>query len=157
MLGAIALVGLLFMGIGLVIFYLATGERKKAIQSQGWPQVSGEVTHSAAQAHDDEGHLTYYSKIVYRYTVDEQSYSSDRVQFGARSGASQKFAQRWSEKYPAGTSVQVYYDPSNPAEAILEPGSKQGVRGAFLIAAIFLFLGVAILVAIPTLIIVLSS
>src|SRR3569832_1286814 len=39
----------------------------------------------------------------------------------------------YTEKYPAGAKVQVYYDPANPENATIEPGA---VRGDWIVFAI---------------------
>jgi uncharacterized protein DUF3592 len=67
--------------------------------------------------------------------VNGQKYTSDLTDFGPgrkRSDMNQALAD--VAEYKPGLPTTVYYDPSNPAIAVLQPGVHQ-VRGAVLVAA----------------------
>jgi hypothetical protein len=44
-------------------------------------------------------------------------------------------------KYPANKQVTVYFDPSDPATAILEPGKTGGIRIPFVVGGMFVLVG----------------
>jgi hypothetical protein len=47
--------------------------------------------------------------------------SDTRCSWGVRGGTAGPTYQELAEKYPPGGDVTVYYDPSHPATAVLEP------------------------------------
>jgi hypothetical protein len=55
---------------------------------------------------------------MYAYQVEGQSYQSQRIYFGGEVGGSAMTGV--IKKYPVGAQVPVYYNPQNPAEAVLE-------------------------------------
>ncbi len=63
----------------------------------------------------------YRAQVVYRYTVGERSYTSDRIGASESWQADARGPRRFVRDHPPGTRVLVYYDPANPDEAILDP------------------------------------
>jgi hypothetical protein len=61
-------------------------------------------------------HLDAY--IRYEYAVDGVSYSSLSI----NSIDSPFYPKDVADRYPVGMDVDVYYNPKDPAEAVLEPG-----------------------------------
>jgi hypothetical protein len=146
MLGIAFLIGVMFLLISAPFIYLAIREREEEIQSRKWPSVEGKILHVSANEHVDEGHLTYFSKVVYQYKVGEQVYSNDRVEIGARSGRTQFHLKRWSDCYSAGRSVRVYHDPQNPTQSVLEPYSQSSRLDIFVFAGLLFFSGISSLI-----------
>jgi hypothetical protein len=55
--------------------------------------------------------------------VDHVRYWGDRVAFSQGTLVNSKEnAEKVVQKYPLGAEVKVFYNPSNPAYAVLEPG-----------------------------------
>jgi hypothetical protein len=115
---------ILLCGAGLIFYALRS--RKKAEASQGWPGTSGQISRSEVKrsaSSDDDGNTSYsYSPVVeYTYQVGGQAFSSRRMVFGAVKGySSPAKAEKELARHPAGATVTVYYNPENPAEAVLE-------------------------------------
>src|SRR6185436_9004024 len=65
------------------------------------------------------GSRTYSAVITYRYSVDGQSYTSHRYWYEGGGSSSQSGADALAAEYAAGKQVTAYYDPKNPAEAVL--------------------------------------
>ena len=63
-------------------------------------------------------------EITYIYVVDGRSYQSRQVTFASTGSSDAQFAQGYLNKYPAGTRVSVFYLPTEPGFAVLEPGEK---------------------------------
>gem|GEM_PF-1911918 len=57
--------------------------------------------------------------IRYRYRVEGNEYEGNQVTAGhfRTEGADRE----WARRYPKGKSVRVYYNPTHPSEAVLEP------------------------------------
>ncbi len=136
------LVAIPFIIIAIVFVFLAMRSRRKVSAAQNWPTATGKVTFATVEtrhSHSSEGGTTtaHYPKIIYEYTANGQRYQSDRITFGSDVGYGnynrvlQKVA-----SYPINSMVQVYYNPDNPAEAVLEKTAPSS--NLFLIIAIFI-------------------
>ncbi|HEY5706791.1 MAG TPA: DUF3592 domain-containing protein [Terrimicrobiaceae bacterium] len=110
---------LIFVAVGLGFAAFAARGVIQARASSAWPQVSGEITHSEITDSDSS-----YSPLVrYKYSVSDRSFAGERICFGLdRMFAGYKFAQRYTQRYPVGSPVAVYYDPDQPSQSVLEPG-----------------------------------
>lgn len=116
---------------GIVGLPWALGYAADAIASPGWPTVAGEIlehdvisSDRSATAAGRQGTSTSYLPTVrYRYTVAGETYESDqlRLDFGA-SYNSYSEAFDVVGPYMVDLPHDVYYDPADPANAVLEPG-----------------------------------
>ena len=74
---------------------------------------------------DDRRHRDdqfFGATVKYAYQVGGRDYRSTRLYVGRPVfGGSPKVAQDIIAKYRSGAAVSVFYDPANPAEAMLEP------------------------------------
>jgi len=61
--------------------------------------------------------------IRYRYTVDGQSYESDKVRVGSLLGDNSD-AENLVSRYPAGHACTVYYNPVAPARSVLDAATN---------------------------------
>lgn len=114
--------------IGVVVFYFLGGTFLQAYTSPSWPTVQGQVIHSEVALHrDSDGDRMYSPDIAYNYTVNSQQYDSSQVGMLDGSTSIRGTVQDTVKRYPSGTTVTVYYDPEDPANAVLEPGLKGGV------------------------------
>jgi hypothetical protein len=76
----------------------------------------------------DRGHgsfAVYLASIEYHYTVAGTLYRSRRVNFKGYVPYLEK-AHRIAASYPPGAEVDVWYDPRDPRQAVLEPGIGLG-------------------------------
>ena len=92
------------------------------------------LTSGVVEERDSDGHRLYQAKVAYRYAVDGQEIVGHRAFFGDSGQTSWSvFVRRIVDRYPPGSDVTVYYDPSRPEEAVI----VRGVSGA--IVAILAF------------------
>jgi Protein of unknown function (DUF3592) len=125
------LAALIFIGIGTLIMLimggLAAAQLWGAASSRGWQQTAGQVLSSGVVASRNlsGGGLTDYPQVIYSYSVMGQTYRSDKIQLGAAVGGSG--AARAAKRYPAGSAVQVYFNPQHPEQAVLERRSPVAV------------------------------
>ena len=128
----LALIGALLSLWGMSTLY--TGWR-----SLDWPTTTGRVRYSLARTTGQN----YRTQLWYEYHVDGVRYVAEEYRIGGSSTPFKDTARAVAARYPVGRIVKVYYNPSNPAEAVLEPGPWYG---NFIIPAIgLLVLGVAFL------------
>jgi hypothetical protein len=131
--------------LGLTIFSIVSGSAllifglsflKGAYTSQGWPIAQGDVkavninrdriTDSSPPAY------TYTYTVVYTYDVDGNRYQRDRYSLGSGPTASRTYREQQNaiaaakETYSIGQSIDVYYNPNSPADAVLKPGANIG-------------------------------
>jgi hypothetical protein len=69
--------------------------------------------------------------MSYRYTIHGQDYTGHRYRYDDRNGAFDYRAV--TRAFPPGSTRTIYYNPSNPADAVLSPGLK----GCDLLLALF--------------------
>ena len=118
----------LLLAIGIIVFVLFIlnivfltilffMRRRMAAVSQ-WPATMGNVIMSTIERRSSEDGYTDYPVVQYSYHVGGQAYQSYKLAPGPEVGGTG--ARKVIAKYPAGAQVMVFYDPRNPAEAVLE-------------------------------------
>jgi Protein of unknown function (DUF3592) len=72
-----------------------------------------------------KGGRSYGLEVEYRYTVDGQSYQGNRWgAAGQHSSSSRKHIQGLVDQHPVGSAVEVFYNPADPQQAVLERGGE---------------------------------
>jgi Protein of unknown function (DUF3592) len=131
--GAIAII------IGMVLYVVQFRQGLRADASKKWPTASGTVTASALEK--SPGHRwRYRAALQYSYRVAGKDYQSTRIFWGGNEGRERHMASV-VDTYPAGGKVRVFYDPKNPAEAVLNPIQNTGSRQLVLYALAMTTLG----------------
>lgn len=118
-----------------------------ASRSARWPFVYGSVRSAQVAKQWSVGEPGERPSVVYEYTVDGKHFVGERIAFGLVDNlySSPDFAQKYIGRYPAGSRVQVFYDPASAASAVLEPGLSwwafvPSLIGTALLIAAFLLL-----------------
>jgi Protein of unknown function (DUF3592) len=139
------LVALPFIIIAIVFIFLWLRGRRQVSSALNWPAVSGKVVFATVEtrhSHSSSGGTStaYYPNVTYEYTINGQRYQSSQISFGSQVGLGNYNAVlKKVVGYPINSMVQVYYNPDNPAQAVLEksaPASKIFLFVAVLIVAI---------------------
>jgi hypothetical protein len=144
------LISLVFVAIGLGLFLYAWSVSAKAQQSPSWPSTDGVISHSAVllqmqQAANSTNTATYKADLAYRYKVHGREFSCGRVTFIDFSSTTAR-AQGLVNQYPNGAAVTVYFNPRNPADAVLEPGGASGILVLYIVGGFFAAAGLMFLV-----------
>ena len=92
--------------------------RRKVNQVSGWPSTQGVITSSTLESRSSEDGYTHYPAVYYSYQVSGQAHKGNRIAPGVDVGGSG--ARKVIARYPMGAPVTVYYNPQNPADAVLE-------------------------------------
>jgi hypothetical protein len=139
--------GLLFAVIGyFVAFTFGKPILDNAKASRDWPSVPGVITRSAVATKRSDGKTMYSFDVVYRYQVEGRELTCNSVFFGGNTSSSNSSAAyKVTGRYPEGAEVDVYYEPENPANAVLEPGARWQSYIVFGIGLVFLIVGVLVL------------
>ncbi len=134
---------LMFALPGIISLFLHVFTYHSVLRAESWPTVDAVVRHwqfsrSSELSYGLTGNHVYWHtdvSLIFDYTVDGHSYSS--TCFYA-SGQSPSVGV--ANDYPVGQHFLARYNPSNPSEAVVEPGS---VGRMYLIAGLIL-IGVAV-------------
>lgn len=114
---------------GAAIALFAVGLHRHAALARKWPVVKGKIRTSGLDRFrarvDDSGSrgpIMFRANISYTYRYDSVDYTGLVASMnGQVSSTSDWGVQRYVKKYPEGTIVDVYVNPQNPSEAVLEP------------------------------------
>lgn len=144
------LFSLIFVIIGWLLARYALKMTAKARQSRLWPSTDGEIEHAATlyqTSRSPSGGLsaTYKADIAYRYQVNGKDYSSSAITLLDVSSTAGR-AQSIVDRYPDKSKVQVFYNPDDPSDAVLEPGSSTGLVCLYVVSAMFSIGGLFFLV-----------
>lgn len=103
-----------FIG-GTIFVCVALWLRSRSRACRHWPSVPGQVLESRV----DDAHLEMVKPVLrYRYEVAGTAYVGFRIAFSGY-GTSRRALDDLIKPYPVGRSVRVYYDPQDPASAVL--------------------------------------
>jgi hypothetical protein len=110
-----------------------------------WPSTTGTVMGGYVQEYYKSGggknptwNWFYYPHVSYVYNVNGAVYQSENIWLGDMGTTSSAWAFGIIDQYPAGSSVTVYYNPSNPSQSVLEKTSTGDIELALSIFAIAL-------------------
>ena len=132
-------VGFIFALVGVILLVVAIVSRNKANKAKTWPTAQGRVVSSEVRVHQDydaeDGHSsTNYEPVVqYAYEVNGVPYTASRIGYGANQ-FDRNTAQNKANRYAAGSTIAVHYDPADPHNAVLE--TEAGGAKIFLIVGI---------------------
>jgi hypothetical protein len=112
-----------FLAAGLLALTGAAQDARRAAAAAEWPAVPGIITVSEPDLARRPGLSTAWvpsARLAYAYEVGGRPYSGDQVTLRPPvPDAAGRTAQRLLAAYPAGSPVTVYYDPADPADAVL--------------------------------------
>ena len=138
------------VGVGLGIGGLRSQKKSKAIQA--WPTVSGTLSSSEVVAHrssgiSSKGHSTtrvsHEAVVSYAYKVDGKEFKGRNIGIIETRGGKHA-AERRIKALKSKPDLKVFYNPSDPKEAYLNPKNSESI-GLFVIGAILFILGFLVL------------
>ncbi|MCE9644398.1 MAG: DUF3592 domain-containing protein [Chloroflexi bacterium] len=134
--GVFFLIGLAIMASGWITY-------RKSGQAADWIAAPGTVITSEV-IHSIGGKLSFSAHIVYQYTALGRRHTSSHVTIAELMGifdTGKDEAMAKVKKYPAQSTVTVYYDPQDPQRAVLQ---KNGDASLFYLGGIFMAFTIAI-------------
>ncbi len=137
-LGIVGFFGIFVVGwtaLTVTVTSLVVSSALNQLRAEDFPTVTGRILESRVETHrDSEGDLTYHAELRYVYEVDGTRHESDRYRYGLLGMSTRGHAQRIVDRHPPDSEVEVFYDPNDPAEALLHPG----IEGQDLVLGLFL-------------------
>ena len=134
----------IFPVIGIVIALFSYNAYATRMESKSWPTVGGVIVRSEIEAHNSNSsgskttEAVQYAKIAYQYEVGGQKHKGTRISLSSASNNAQQIVAR----YPKGKSVQVYYNPDKPKQAVLVPGGDGFNIVPYIFTTVFVLLGI---------------
>jgi hypothetical protein len=120
---------LMVAAIGIAIFLLGFFQLRKSRAAASWPTALGTIQKAEMQVDrdtDPESTATLVLRLEYRFQASGREYAGARIRFDETRYPSSKAAQKALSQYPVGGQVQVFFDPQNPAECVLQKKNSAG-------------------------------
>jgi hypothetical protein len=115
----VGILGCTMVILNLIFLGIIFSTRRKMAAVQGWPSTMGTVLMSTLEwRRGSKGGSVAYPAVQYSYQVGGQVFQGRKIAPGMEVGGTG--AGKVVERYPAGAQVMVFYDPNNPADAVLE-------------------------------------
>jgi hypothetical protein len=112
-----------FALIGWFIYKRAQQAKEANLASQNWLMTNGKVIKSRVEV-SGGNYTSVTPRVIYEYEVGGQTYRGERIRAGDKFLHIQTSGSRTAydtvDRYAEGTTVTVFYNPQNPAEAVLE-------------------------------------
>jgi hypothetical protein len=146
--------GVFFILMGLWLYRRRARDHAKTAAALTWPRTRARVTASSVRVttettlgQDSSVDNTYYiPQVWFAYEVSGTSYQGSRISYAELKSVFKKRTDDLVAKYPVGAEFDVAYDPANPAESVIELGTKG--TSPFNFSVVFLFVaGVVAIVA----------
>lgn len=113
---------LMFVGFGVVLIAIGVSSYRRTKITQTWPSTEGTVAATNIRRYNDEGTIRFAPEVDYEYRVGGQTYKSSQIRPEVFiSFLDEGEAKRFLQKYAVGNKLQVFYDPSTPTKAVIEP------------------------------------
>jgi hypothetical protein len=94
---------------------------KESVESKSWLSAKGKIVQADLHSSfHSRGGWCYKPKISYTYEVNGISYTSNDIYVGPKFCLSLEVANSILAQHWVGKDVVVFYDPKNPARAVLE-------------------------------------
>src|SRR5262249_8640841 len=138
-----ALMGM-FVVIGLLLALQAVHADHRDRPSLQWPKVSGKMMQCDKVYHSGRHGGSYGITATYTYLINDRRYVAHQIALWSPDlrGKPGDFA----DKYPVSSTVDVYYDPQNPENAVLVPGPDEIGNRMSIRAGIASFVGGILLI-----------
>jgi hypothetical protein len=140
------MVAVFVLVIGLGAMVAGFTMRSASSTARGWPVASGKITERTTGPSTTSGASRpgryFEPRVTYSYTVDGKPYQGHRIGLST-DGYDQDKAQRVADGLPE--RVDVYYNPRDPSDALLSPGSSGSGILLLILGALGLLIGAAML------------
>ena len=129
--------------VGLVMVLYALVNNRKVKSAESWPVVPGTIVRSGVKEYTSRSNgvttHSYEPVVFYQYSLMGKPYEGKRLGFGA-TRVKYAEAQAITDKYLAGTPVNIHYNPNKPEESVLEVVSRSS-KAFLILGLIFWGLG----------------
>lgn len=126
-------VGAAFIAMGVLVAFILLRKVSRAMQSKRWPGVMGEILSAGTKrvefsgVQERGGRDSAAAAVVdfrYRYVVDGEAYEGTRVTFSDFVNKTSGSLEKLQAQFARAGAVTVYYNPADPADGVLVPGTS---------------------------------
>lgn len=114
---------------GILMIVLGVDNWRRSLKSNKWPTTNATVTSSNVSPVLVFPVLfwlwTYRASITYKYSINGKQYRSTGIANGGGIFMRKGEAQMLVAEYPAGREVTVHFNPKQPRDAVLLPGTNR--------------------------------
>ncbi len=118
-----------FGAFALVTALFALALQRQASLARKWPVVPGTIRMSgieqyraAPEENAARGEVMYERKVSYTYSYNNIAYTNDGASLATGSSSNSGWlVRKFTSAYQDGSTVNVYVNPANPSEAVLNP------------------------------------
>ncbi|MEO5334549.1 MAG: DUF3592 domain-containing protein [Magnetococcus sp. YQC-5] len=131
--------------LGVTFFIIFVQPILKYSESSKWPQAEGTIISSSIQMEEAVffGLLSlYHVEVVYKFKAQDTEYLGNQIDSDPYAAVFmfERFANVTVERYPAGKTVQTYYNPNNPSESFIARTLLPGLGFLWIICSLVIFL-----------------
>lgn len=149
--GKLAILGFLsiFVLVGLGVMSLGIWTILDATGASAWPVSKGTITRSEfLVVQETDEHFRTRPDIGYSYRVSGKDYAGETLNKNVSDTFSPAESRRWVNEHPVDSEVDVYVDPNDATNAVLEPAVP--IEAWFFVAFGAIFAGVPTVIGIVT-------
>ena len=114
--------------------------RQQTAASRAWPAADGEIIACELERRsieDDSADESFAAAVRYRYQVSGQNFEGDAISVGGPNVTARALAEKIADRYPVGRRLRVFFDPRNPASAVLEKGVNANLAAIIVFLIVF--------------------
>lgn len=137
--------GLIFTGFSIYLLWSAFTVLKRGKDSKSWPYVVGNIIESEVVRYSATSSRRDFL-VRYEYEVSDRLYNGNKATLYTLMHKSE--CEELAYKFPIGTSVNVYYNPNSPFEAVLVTGGREDKKyGELIVASLAILIGISVVFA----------
>lgn len=87
--------------------------------AQSWPSADAQILSSEIEISRAKDSTSYEAKFDFAFEVDGQEWIGNQFGFFVFSG-SEKASKELVNRYPVGAETRIFYNPSNPSDAVMD-------------------------------------
>lgn len=115
----------------------------ETVQSRHWPSALGRIDSITAEGPSEDFGRHYYVTVTYHYVLNGQTLIGSGVNLDSRGQVSSDSYKALLQRYPIGKAVQVYINPDNPYQTVLEFGFGLPTLVLLFLGAVFCVIGMS--------------
>lgn len=136
------LVCILIFILGIAFLLYSIYCYKKSKDSEKWSKTKGQISKAYMGEFTDSNSVSYKAEIEYSYNVADKVYNSKRKYYADHLLSSSYWStKKLVDKYRVGDTIDVYYNPQYPKDAVLEQGVHFSVIAFFIVSLVCLSIG----------------
>ncbi len=140
------IVGILFLLASAVAGWACLRNFSMAQASINWLKTSGKIIRSELQDLSIGKRENFRASVEYTYTVGGVIHRGTRIRFADVTGSAADKQRETVEQYPVNATVDVYYDPKDPGQAVLESGGGLRAYGLMIPPVVMAGIGMILLI-----------